>query len=96
VGYDAKVNNFVRQAMDGDKCVGAVVCKLDMHKRRLYRGYIAMLAVDSDYRGKGIGSQLVIHAVSKMKEHNCDEVRFSPNLFDIHAISDQELSSRSF
>lgn len=60
--------------MDGDKCVGAVVCKLDMHKRRLYRGYIAMLAVDRDYRGKGIGSQLVVRAVDAMKEHSCDEV----------------------
>ena len=39
--------------MDKD-CVGAIVCKLDMHKK-IHRGYIAMLAVDSRYRRKGIG-----------------------------------------
>ena len=41
--------------MDGEKCVGAIVCKLDMHKKVVRRGYIAMLAVDKNYRGKKIG-----------------------------------------
>ncbi|XP_067847664.1 N-alpha-acetyltransferase 30 isoform X2 [Heptranchias perlo] len=42
-------------AMVGDECVGAIVCKLDMHKKMFRRGYIAMLAVDSKYRRKCIG-----------------------------------------
>lgn len=41
--------------MDQEKCVGAIVCKLDMHKKMVRRGYIAMLAVDADYRRKKIG-----------------------------------------
>ena len=41
--------------MDEGKCVGAIVCKLDMHKKMVRRGYIAMLAVDSDYRRRKIG-----------------------------------------
>jgi len=41
--------------MVGEECVGAIVCKLDMHKKMFRRGYIAMLAVDSKYRRKGIG-----------------------------------------
>ena len=41
--------------MSGDKCVGAIVCKLDMHKKMVRRGYIAMLAIDSEYRRKKIG-----------------------------------------
>ncbi|XP_074765000.1 N-alpha-acetyltransferase 30 isoform X3 [Athene noctua] len=41
-------------AMVGEECVGAIVCKLDMHKKMFRRGYIAMLAVDSKYRRKGI------------------------------------------
>ena len=41
--------------MDGDQCVGAIVCKLDMHKKMVHRGYIAMLAVDANYRRKKIG-----------------------------------------
>lgn len=43
------------QAMDAEKCVGAIVCKLDLHKKMVRRGYIAMLAVDSEYRRKQIG-----------------------------------------
>ena len=41
--------------MDGSHCVGAIVCKLDMHKKMIRRGYIAMLAVDEECRRKGIG-----------------------------------------
>lgn len=53
-----KANNFrtaTLQAMNGDKCVGAIVCKLDMHKKMVRRGYIAMLAIDSEFRRKKIG-----------------------------------------
>uniref|UniRef100_UPI00358EB912 N-alpha-acetyltransferase 30 isoform X2 n=1 Tax=Myxine glutinosa TaxID=7769 RepID=UPI00358EB912 len=42
-------------AMAGLECVGAIVCKLDTHKKMVRRGYIAMLAVDSKYRKRGIG-----------------------------------------
>lgn len=39
------------------ECVGAIVCKLDMHKKMFHRGYIAMLAVDSKHRRKSIGEE---------------------------------------
>ncbi|KAG4093378.1 acyl-CoA N-acyltransferase [Neocallimastix lanati (nom. inval.)] len=55
------------------KCVGVIVCKLDYHNNS-YRGYIAMLAVDKDYRKRKIGSTLVKMVVNKMKEQNADEV----------------------
>lgn len=61
-------------AMDEDKCVGAIVCKLDMHKKMVRRGYIAMLAVDSEYRRKKIGSHLVLKAIKAMIADDCDEV----------------------
>jgi peptide alpha-N-acetyltransferase len=41
--------------MYGEKCVGAIVCKLDVHKKVVRRGYIAMLAVDEKYRQEKIG-----------------------------------------
>lgn len=41
--------------MSEEKCIGAIVCKQDEHKGKSVRGYIAMLAVDGDFRGKGIG-----------------------------------------
>ncbi|XP_041071113.1 N-alpha-acetyltransferase 30 [Carcharodon carcharias] len=61
-------------AMVGDECVGAIVCKLDMHKKMFRRGYIAMLAVDSKYRRKSIGTNLVKKAIYAMVEGDCDEV----------------------
>lgn len=61
-------------AMDGEKCVGAIVCKLDMHKKMVRRGYIAMLAIDSEYRRKKIGSHLVLKAIKAMIADDCDEV----------------------
>jgi N-alpha-acetyltransferase 30 len=41
--------------MCGDECVGAIVCKLDVHRKVMKRGYIAMLAVDEKHRKKRIG-----------------------------------------
>ena len=39
----------------GTCCVGAIVCKLEMHHYNTRRGYIAMLAVDEQYRKRKIG-----------------------------------------
>ncbi|KAI8089936.1 putative acyltransfersase [Halteromyces radiatus] len=60
-------------AMDGEACVGVIICKLDPHKDRL-RGYIAMLAVAKDYRKRAIGSTLVQRAVHAMKQQQADEI----------------------
>ncbi|XP_030642381.1 N-alpha-acetyltransferase 30 [Chanos chanos] len=61
-------------AMVDNDCVGAIVCKLDMHKKMFRRGYIAMLAVDSKFRRKGIGTNLVKKAIYAMVDGDCDEV----------------------
>ena len=61
--------------MSGE-CVGAIVCKLDFHKKVVRRGYIAMLAVDSKYRKRQIGSTLVKKAIQAMIAQDADEVRF--------------------
>lgn len=50
-------------AMDGDVCVGAIVCKLDIHRQMTRRGYIAMLAVDAAYRKLKVGTTLVQKAI---------------------------------
>ncbi|XP_077286931.1 uncharacterized protein LOC143911774 [Arctopsyche grandis] len=60
-------------AMHRDKCIGAIVCKLDLH-RTVKRGYIAMLAVDQKYRKRKIGSKLVTQAISVMISDGADEV----------------------
>ncbi|CAH2242674.1 N-alpha-acetyltransferase 30-like [Pararge aegeria] len=56
------------------KCIGAIVCKLDMHRNVVKRGYIAMLAVDEKYRKRKIGSNLVQKAIQAMIDDNADEV----------------------
>ncbi|CAK1543100.1 unnamed protein product [Leptosia nina] len=61
-------------AIHEGKCIGAIVCKLDMHRNVVKRGYIAMLAVDKKYRKKGIGSKLVQKAIQVMINDNADEV----------------------
>lgn len=61
-------------AMHGDDCVGAIVCKLDIHRKVIKRGYIAMLAVDVKYRKRKIGSNLVRRAIQAMVEDYADEV----------------------
>ena len=62
--------------MDEKNCVGAIVCKLDLHKKMVRRGYIAMLAVDQSARRRGIG-RLTLHAHEMLKHaiSNCSSFR---------------------
>ena len=62
------------QARVNGECVGAIVCKLDFHKKVVKRGYIAMLAVDSCHRKRKIGSTLVKRAIDAMIAEDADEV----------------------
>lgn len=63
------------QALDQqDGLIGVIVCKLEPHRGGPMRGYIAMLATRSDYRGRGIATNLVKMAVQKMREEQADEV----------------------
>jgi len=66
-----------------DKVVGAIVCKLDVHKQNSKRGYIAMLAVDANYRRRKIGSNLVLQSIRAMASEDADEVRFFNSLHSI-------------
>ncbi|QUC18794.1 uncharacterized protein UV8b_03035 [Ustilaginoidea virens] len=57
--------------------IGVIVCKLEVHSSHsppTRRGYIAMLAVDSAYRGLGIATALVKRAVESMAKRNADEI----------------------
>lgn len=65
-------------AMDDTKekdfMVGVVVSKLEPHRGGPLRGYIAMLAVREEYRGRGIATKLVRMAIDAMIERDADEV----------------------
>ena len=59
--------------IDNNKAIGTIVCKLEPHNNRL-RGYIAMLAVDPNYRGKKLGTLLVKKAIDALITKNADEI----------------------
>ncbi|KAG4304580.1 hypothetical protein PORY_001973 [Pneumocystis oryctolagi] len=65
--------------------VGTIICKLENHKKRL-RGYIAMLAVKKEYRGKGIASKMVEKILSIMKKRDTDEVVLETEVTNKEAI----------
>lgn len=65
--------NLCFLAKHQDTYVGAIVCKLDLHKS-LNRGYIAMLAVHEKYRKRKIGSSLVLKSISAMVCASADEI----------------------
>ncbi|KAF5634048.1 ribosomal alanine n-acetyltransferase [Fusarium tjaetaba] len=57
--------------------IGVIVCKLEVHASHsnpTRRGYIAMLAVASDFRGHGIATALVKKAIDAMTKRNADEI----------------------
>jgi peptide alpha-N-acetyltransferase len=64
------------------RLLGVVISKLESHSSpsslpsspTTLRGYIAMLAVSSSYRGNGIATTLVRQAIDMMIERGADEV----------------------
>ncbi|KAI8618511.1 putative acyltransfersase [Chytriomyces sp. MP71] len=62
-------------AIHGDVCVGVIVSKCDLHRGVRKRGYLAMLAVKSDYRKRGIGGALIQRTIRAMiDEEDADEI----------------------
>ncbi|KAK4099943.1 GAG protein N-acetyltransferase [Parathielavia hyrcaniae] len=57
--------------------IGVVINKLEMHASHsppTLRGYIAMLAVSTVYRGQGVATALVKMAIDAMAERHADEI----------------------
>ena len=57
-----------------NELIGAIVSKLDLHKKVLRRGYIAMLAISKEYRRKKMASKLVLMSIREMIRRGCDEI----------------------
>jgi N-alpha-acetyltransferase 30 len=53
--------------------IGTIVCKAE-DEQGIMRGYIAMLAVNKTYRGRGLGLKLANIGIEGMKAMNCTEI----------------------
>merc|ERR1712232_123456 len=71
----------------GGRTVGAIVSKLDFHRSNTYRGYIAMLAVDKELRGRGLGTLLVELSLDQMRKEGADECVLETELTNTGALS---------
>lgn len=69
--------------MEKRQAIGVVICKLDRHLKgnRYTRGYIGMLSVQPDHRGKGIATRLLKVALAQMVSYGAQEVRLTSNRF---------------
>ena len=61
-------------AMDGQDCVGTIVCKMERTKHGILSGYIAMLAVRKERRRAGLATMLVVKIIDTMIQGGCEEV----------------------
>ncbi|CAE7601254.1 NAA30 [Symbiodinium sp. CCMP2592] len=88
--YRYFINNWpdlCYMTMQGDRCVGAIICKLDTHRcRRTHRGYIAMLAVEKELRGQRIGSKLVKLCLDRMRQLGADECVLETEVTNLGAL----------
>ena len=70
--------NLCLLAKLGGETVACIVSKAELEHspmgEAVYRGYIAMLAVNDKYRRYGIGTALVCRSIERMREIGCDEV----------------------
>ena len=66
--------NETTSSDDMKKLIGTIVCKLEGGENNNQSGYIAMLAVDVNYRKQGIGMKLVNAGIEKMISMGCREV----------------------
>ena len=68
VGHRHFLHNWPQLAFlayDGDHCFGTVVCKMDVHREQMLRGYLAMLVVEKPYRSLGTGVNCLLMSLSK-------------------------------
>ncbi|KAH8302050.1 hypothetical protein KR044_002263, partial [Drosophila immigrans] len=62
-------------ARHGERYVGVIVCQMDnVGGSSMLKGYIAMLAVDPEYRQRRIGTTLVEKAIEMMIVEQADEI----------------------
>lgn len=78
MAFDTSKNN---------ELIGAIVGNVSKHKNKRMRGYIAMIATKPEYRGQGIGSELVSLVIKEMKEKGkVDEIVLETETINVAAM----------
>ncbi|KAM0787860.1 hypothetical protein ACM66B_003912 [Microbotryomycetes sp. NB124-2] len=65
---------FFAYDKDSKQDIGTVLCKQDVHRDKLNRGYLAMLSVHKPYRAAGVATRLVRLAITEMVSQGAQEV----------------------
>lgn len=77
---------FPQALDDSNNLIGVIVNKLEPHRGGPLRGYIAMLATKTEYRGQGIASKLVRIAVEQMIAEGADEIALETEVDNIPSL----------
>lgn len=76
---DADKNNYLMVVEDGDKIIGTM--QLTMITYLTYQGgkraQIEGVRIDEDYRGKGVGKDMIEWAIDKARESGCHLVQLT-------------------
>jgi peptide alpha-N-acetyltransferase len=75
------------ESVENAELIGVVMGKAEVEYDKIYRGYVAMLAVNESYRKRGIGQQLVRNLIDRMVEMGCDEVTLETELINTKALN---------
>ena len=87
--FNGLICSAKQKALDPQETLlGVVISKLEKHRGSNLRGYIAMLAVREEHRGKGVATKLVRMAIDAMIEKDADEVNPDANRFSDHFHAD--------
>ena len=86
----AKENRFYAPCKSGQwkRLIGGIVCQVGRKKKTgQLRGYIAMLAVDGEYRRHGIGRALACQAIRDMVQMGADYIALETDLENTTSIA---------
>lgn len=71
-----------------NKFIGCILGKCDKNKKGKMKGYIAMVAVNKDYKGKKIGKDIVEIFISQCRTlYNADEIELETEVTNIAALN---------
>ncbi len=82
------LNVMVFDREKNNKFIGCIIGKCERNKKGKMKGYIAMIAVDKDYRGKKIGRNIVEIFISQCKKmFSADEIELETEVTNAAALN---------